>query len=96
MLEPTDRSDQSSNGRWAAQFWPAFALGNIALIAQTILARESMAAAAGHELMFGVMLAEENVVLARNERAALFEQSAAVIYLQRVREKMEKLKPTIR
>ena len=57
MTEPTDRFDQSSSGRWAAHFWSAFALGTIALIAQTILAREAMSAAAGHELMFGVMLA---------------------------------------
>ncbi|MBN2081063.1 hypothetical protein JW859_02530 [bacterium] len=57
MTEPTDRALEPPGGRWTVHFWPAFTLGSIALIAQTILAREAMAAAAGHELMFGVMLA---------------------------------------
>jgi len=35
---------------------PAFALGVIAVITQAVLAREALSAAAGHELMFGVVL----------------------------------------
>lgn len=37
-------------------YWPAFALGIIAVLTQTVLLREAMSAATGHELMFGVVL----------------------------------------
>jgi len=37
-------------------YWPAFALGIVAVLTQTVLLREAMSAAAGHELMFGVVL----------------------------------------